>query len=499
MDLGNSKASEVSGFVDVFAKLPEDIFKPLAAEGRRFYAALLIHLYDRVFSTVGVIPRKPHVVAEIADYIEFYGKAKGSGSVSVPADFEPTQAERREMAKQDETADVRRYMTYNYLARCGWFIEIKDKFRRMVDMSPEGRLIIREIQKIAAGDVRSYGGAVLSVLSSIQSAIDYPDEHSEALNNACEHALNFNHHLRTIATRMRQAEEHVCSQKGTGNIIRVFFEDFISEFIIQDFKTLHTRNNPFRFRTRILEKIVHIRSDSNLLARLARGYVREGRADTAAGAETAIHGGLEDIYRVFNNIDDQLSIIDETHGRIHTRVQTTVRYMDRQIDSVVDHLARACKALAESPLADHDIVDVPSRVVMTPALIGPDTMFRPKKEKRPIGRTRLREMQEDPGMKAYREAKGLHGKRMAVTIARMRGYAERVLNGRAGIRASEIEISNVDDFISFQKLREIAIMFDGVLAKEFSVVNLGKQAENEWLIFEDFTLSNVRSKRGRHG
>lgn len=476
--------------VDVFGKLPEDLFKPLAAEGRHFYASLLIRLYDRSFSSVGLIPRKAALLDEIEDFIGVYEKAKGNLSNEVTA-IPLSATEQREMKREPEGHDTRRYSSYRYLLRCGWLIELKDKFRRTVDMSPEGRLILQEILKIATGDVRSYGGAVLSVLASLDSAMNSPDDRSEAIDNAHEHSLNFSHHLRTIATRMRQAEQHVYAQKGVASLFKVFFEDYISEFIIKDFKTLYTRNNPFRFRTSILERVVDIRANSLLIGRLAKGFVNEGRANSVEHAEAVILSRLEDIHRVFDAIDDQLQSIEETQSRISERIQTTIRFMDRHVDSVAGRITRAVTALANCPLDKDDFVPGNDHLLNSPGILAPYHLYEYKEVKKPIGQTRLHIIPDDPAVVAMSEAKKVYFDRVKITVERMRAFAHKVLDDRESIKGSDIKIETVDDFIRFQRLREIKTMSDRALAHEFDIVHLPDTVENEWMIFQDFILSLV--------
>jgi hypothetical protein len=486
---------EAGSFPDVFDRIPFDLFKPLAAENRRFYAGLLVSLEDRAFSAIGVFPRKATVLDEIEEFTKSYEASRGALSEDPDQIAGLSVAEKREIAGDLPGRDPRRHRYYHYLVRCGWLVEIRDKFRRMVDLSPEGRLILSEVRRISQGDVRSYGGTVLSVLSSIESAIDSPDDRSEALVNAHEHAINFSQHLRTLATMMRQTEEHVCSQKGAGNLFRAFFEDFIAEFVIRDFKTLYTRNNPFRFRSKILERVTDLRHDDLRLKRLSVGYVREGRAVTEQEAARAIQDDLEDIYRVFDGIDSQLSVIDETQARIQSRIQTTIRYMDRESGSVIDRATKALAALAATKTADDSNVDIQSFIVSIPPPVGPDSLYAERRPRQEIGRMRLRDSRPDPALVLFQQAKATFARRIMVSPTRMRAYARQILGTQSSIKGSEIDVSTIDDFISFQRLRELPTMFNGVLGRDFEIEPLPDRVENQWMEFEDFILRPSRQPR----
>src|SRR6185312_724123 len=142
----------------------------------------------------------------------------------------------------------------------------------------EGRVPLRELHRIASGDTRSYGGVVLNVLGNLDQAIAHPEERSENIRNAWQFSRDFIQHLRTLSAQMRRVEENILKQQGLTNFFRAFFADYITKYLITVYKTLYTKNNPFRFRGTILERVRQIEGDSLLLPRLAAGYVREGRA-----------------------------------------------------------------------------------------------------------------------------------------------------------------------------------------------------------------------------
>lgn len=185
----------------LFDKVPESIFRPLAASNRRFYAALLLHLYEHTFAAIGDTPRKTDAIAEIGDFMEQYKLTNGP---LADDGFDLSPQELRSLQREAQGQDTERYRYFRYLVDCGWLVEMRDRFRKLVDLSPEGRLLLREFQKIIVGDTRSYGGAVLNVLGQLDAAIAYPDDRSESVRNAWGFARDFSHHLRTIAAQMRR-------------------------------------------------------------------------------------------------------------------------------------------------------------------------------------------------------------------------------------------------------------------------------------------------------
>jgi hypothetical protein len=478
--------------MSLFDKVPERIFRPLAAINRRFYADLLLHLYEHTFAAIGDTPRRVDVLAEIGDFLDRHTSEHGPLG---DEDTEIEQTRQRAAEREAETSgarDVRRYLIFQYLVESGWLIEMRDRFRRMVDLSPEGRLLLREIQKIVQGDTRSYGGAVLNVLGSLDQAVSAPDERSEAIRNAWSFSRDFSHHLRSLAAQMRRVEEHVLAQPDLRTLFAAFFDEFVAKMLITDFKTLKTRNNPFRFRHRILERVGDIDGDPLLMARLADAYVRENRAADRDGAEKAIRDELQDIYRLFDNIDRHLDIIGDTQMRIERKIHTIVRYMDRHDGGAVERVTRAIRALGATG-ADHsaEIRADPHLLGLSP-LLGGDLLYMPKAPRTDIARSRVAEEPPDPAYAALREAKLDYARRVAVSPQKIRDFLDRVFDGRDSVTAADILVASVDDFFVFQRLRELPFMFDGILARDYLVTPSGGRAGNEWLDYPDFTVTRVR-------
>ncbi|MGE5504317.1 MAG: Wadjet anti-phage system protein JetA family protein [Actinomycetota bacterium] len=471
--------------MSLFDHIPERIFRPLAAGNRRFYAALLLHLYDHTFAAIGDTPRKTDVIAEVGDFMDQYGPL-----VDEETDLSPQ--EMRRLQREAGGQDTERYRVFNYLVDSGWLVEMRDRFRRLVDLTPEGRLLLREFQKIILGDSRSYGGAVLNVLGQLDAAVDHADDRSECVFNAWTYARDFSHHLRTIAAQMRRLEEHVLAQQGLRALFRAFFDEFVSKMLIADYKTLKTRNNPFRFRHQIIERVRQIEADALLMSRLARAYVREGRGETPVAAEARIRRELQDVHHVFETIDRQLDVIAETQVRIERKIHTIVRYMDRHDGGAIDRATRAIRALGRTGLPlDAEVWSDPHILLLDP-LLGGDILYTQRQGRREIERSRFREVPMDPALEAFRKAKLDYARRVAVSPQRMRDFLAKVLDGRDSILGSEIEVITVDDFIVFQRLRDVPFMFDGLLAKHYTVTPLERRAANEWLDFPDFQIARVR-------
>lgn len=470
--------------MDLFEHLPEKIFRPLANKTARFNAALLLHLHDHVFSTIGETPARHVVLAEIADFMNRYEGSDLGELEDVEIDPSTERSFRREARGQA----IRHYYRFYDLVQSGWFVELRDRYRKLVDLSPEGRLLLREFKRIATGDRRSYGGEVLKVLGQLNTAIDDPDGKSECISTAWSFAQDFAHHLRSMAATMRRLEEEILSQRELRRIFRSFFDEFVSQYLIADYKTLYTTNNPFRFHHEVIEKTQAIMGNSLLLSRLSQAYVSEGRAEDLQQAENIVLREVDEVYRIFDTIQQHLDIIQQTQFRIERRIHTIIRYMDRFESGSIERVTRAMRALGATSLDMSAEVPLEPMMLLSTPLLGGDVLAVPPQPRAPVERTRYRQPERDPAQDAYTRDKRLYLKRIALSSAQIQEFLDRHLAGRQVIRGGEIPIETVDDFIVFQRLRELPFLFSGMFSKDYGLRLLDEQAENEWLVFTDFEL-----------
>jgi hypothetical protein len=457
----------------LFDVLPSDLFKPLASPSRRFYADLLLNLHEKTFSLAAEAPRRTQVIQEIGDFLTRWEFANNE---TVDRD------EEKATALEDRARTI-----YQRLVDTGWMIEHKDRYIRLVDLDPDASGLLHVLAGIERGDTRTYGGAVIAVLTSLESATTHPADRSENIRNALIGARDFMAHMRMVSVSLRKVEERIVRQDNLRDIFRHFFEDFVQRHLIADFKTLHTKNNPFRFRSTIIHQAQKMLNDPLLLFALGEAYWREGRAQNAHQGELAVSADLGNIIAIFESTEGHLSAIDNTAASIEKRIMTTARYMDRIGRSTEARLIEAMKALSSAS------GDVDNRLVQPPFLptflpIGPAHIPTPRREKPPIEISGLRENKKDPGLELFIAAKADYTKRTRVAPQRLAEFIQKALGDQTSIKGSEIKIVSVDDFVCFQRLREIKSIFDGFIAKKYELEYLDTRLHNEWIECQDFVI-----------
>jgi hypothetical protein len=79
----------------------------------------------------------------------------------------------------------------------------------------------------------------------------------------------------------------------------------------------------------------------------------------------------------------------------------------------------------------------------------------------------------------------------------VRDYVDAKLSDGRPLRGSGIAIADVDDFVVFQRLREIDLLFEGQLADSYAVTHLTERLVNDWLDCPDFIVERRQGARAR--
>lgn len=469
---------------NLFGKLPADVFRLFTGSNREFFADLLEYLDDEVFSVAGELVSRRAAIDAIGEFI------RRQAQDLALEDDDP----QRLGADERRDSDPRRFFAYYRLVDTGWVVEHRDRYRRIVDLDPDARLLLQALLEIKAGRMRSYGGEVLQVQALLESAKLQPQTKAENVANAGRSAKSFRNHLRSVTGAMRKIEDVLVQQTDLKSLFGTYFHDFVAEQLIVDYKRLHTQDNPFRFRVDILDLAQEMANDLNLIGTLAEAMVREGRSGDAEEAARRIQDDLQTVVSVFQAIDDHLELIYATQSRIERRVRNTVRYMDRISEIQTDRITHAIELLGRTELSDNAPVSVGHKFTAIRPAICEGNLYMPARKRGEPERKALSQRRKDPALEAFRRDLMAYHERARITPDKLIGYIERALGDRQEIAAIEMPLQTLDDFFLFERLRDLPYLADGGFRQRYTLELTGERLQNEWIECPDFKLRRATQK-----
>jgi hypothetical protein len=298
---------------------------------------------------------------------------------------------------------------------------------------------------------------VLSIYNNLRNALAEPEAQALAFREAARDAQRFSRHLSNMVYGLKGLLQQVAGLTDRRLVLGHFFEDFVERFLVADYKRLKTGNNPFRFRSRILELLRDLQLGPELRGRLLAGYrAQMGIADprTAAGE---LERDLRTLASTFERVDGHLDRIDRYRYRFERRVADTVRYLDRTLPGMAPRVARLIEGLGRavaSPAFDGEALGEVAPLARALPL-GVASLRPPSVARRPPEPAAIQTRQVDPAELERQRALREYLNRRRVDVARVVGYLERELEGRDRADAEDLTIGSVEDFMAFTHVRHL--------------------------------------------
>ena len=467
----------------LFSKLPDDIFRPLAGPNRHMFEKVLKRLHILFFDDDNPdsdAPRREIVLHEIYQVLaieETLALKDEDGDNGAIYDTIPLAAD----------------YIYRRLVSTGWLEIEEDGYYLNIVPNPSARLLLEALLGIEAHEKKSYGRTVISILSHIESAINNPKERGIVFLDAVSQTREFSNHLRGILYSLKEVQELLAKTKDPKKVLASFFQEFVENILIADYKTLNSADNPFRFRARIislLQQAEHIEMISRPLAEAYAAHYNLSAADSAA----RLRRDIDYITRVFRAVDKRLDKIDSFRFRLENRVGETVRFIDRTMPGMSNRLADLLSSLGESLRDDSDAPAIPGPVLSSQTRnLSPFSLYAPHGRKEKPEPQILRPKTVNPEVKIRKELIRQFMKKRAFEPHRVVMYLDRQMGKRTVISASEFEIANVDDLVSFLLIRHLPRMRGrGQLkARAFTVSRKKDLVQTEWISCPNFIVERL--------
>lgn len=363
-------------------------------------------------------------------------------------------------------------------------------------MPPAAALLLRNLISLEGQLTTRYSNTTVSILGSIQTARTHPDQNASGILAAEELALGFVAHLRAMISGLREIEDRMRGMASPDQILETFFDLFVREMFIADYRTLKTSNNPFRHRHEIVTECAAIHHEEQLLARLGRCIFKEGRVATHADGISEVHRAAESIQRVFQRIDDMMDRIDDFRMRLEKRLLLTIEYMGHTKSTPVGtlqdvtrrfaDLTRPLDARRELPL--EEIVPAPKMIRVQPPRGTASLHNAPPERARPTPKPKSRKT-ESPEAKAYRLAKRLFQDRLFQTPAKLNARLDELFKeGRDVLLSSDLPLETLDDFLLFDAVRRRRFQ-SGVNTINYILEEREGTHDNGWIKCQAFSLT----------
>ena len=430
---------------DLFTRLPERLFVPLTGENKRLYWGILSKLYDDFFAEDVLLSGIGIPKHDIIDSIDRY-------MLELPSYIKCNDDDE----DKDLSGDLKQVKSriYRRLVITGWLSIERESYNEYIILDPLVAQLIANLTDLANKNPSYFGGKVQSIYNTVKQSCEEPEEQALAFHEVAKSTKDFSRSLNAIVVRIRDIHNNVRGTSSTNDTLKAFFDDFVSNILIADYKNLKTVNHPFRYRFEILEKAQLIQLDDELRLRFIAGY-SEKMGLNKFDAEQRFEKDISTITAVFSNVDRQLQRIDEIKYKLEARVNNMIRFMGKSSDSISLEIENLITSLVEAKNSNH--LDK----VVTPFVHGEflseERLYKVKQgtlepKSRVIRKTK-NSYQMSLRAKLTREA---HRRRHVSQDQLLFYIARHMVNARV-ISSDQLIINSIEDYCMFTMLSHVAL------------------------------------------
>lgn len=425
--------------MNIFERLPPQIFAPLTGSNNRRSWALIEKLYDTFFAP---------------DRIPTY--TEGYLSTEITKDIErfllDASWESEDEADNGLTPlNIRANQIYRRLVATGWLAEEKIGHVDYVNMRPLISRLIETLAQLVNDGPQLLGGNILMVYNQIKSVPDDPRGQASGFITAAKSCGQLINALGSMTMRVKDLMDELAKEADTPVIVRRFFTEHISNFYIRDFRQLRTRDHPLRLRYEIIEAVQRIIHHPQ-----SRKALLEGYNDQLGGKIDDVEEQLERDVSKFTKLYDvemYLERMDRTIDSATKRAMALLNYRlkaSERLEEVIRNVASAINLAEKGGLA-------PERAMLSPMPIVGDYLIRLPVQERPKPiRTSMKKREIDVEERARRMLRKLMVSHRDATPAAMRRYVERHIQPGVSVRAADLPIMGVEDAVAYLVLSRLA-------------------------------------------
>lgn len=432
--------SVIPASLALFKRLPDLIFTPLGSPNRHLYWSVLCALYRHRFGPDAPIPPSyGYLLHDIHKFIEDYIDYEDNWT---PEENEPpeTQTNTRAMA------------IFRRLQEAGWFRIERYGMERTVTMRPAVGQFLAELIKFAERGPIFVSGKIRLIADSLSyvSTGDPARATGENLREAANLSRELIEHIRNTGTNVRDLIDALDPNLPTSQYVRVFFQDYIVQMFIGDYRELRTKEHPLSRRRQIIETVEAITVDMARRAALIAWYAQFLANGNRADAEKMMERDLARVCEL-SRIEEYLDRLDDELRRANRKALAVLDYRVRSV--------RPLDALIQSAIAN--VKKLPDRGI--PAVLASGPLMagarlveprvtkerpRPAPLKKPVFSPR--EIALARLMQRARDAR-------TVTPVNLAVYVTKALQGGDATTSNELPLTGVADLRAYQTLQTVAM------------------------------------------
>ncbi|WP_223473285.1 MULTISPECIES: Wadjet anti-phage system protein JetA family protein [unclassified Pseudomonas] len=477
----------------LFERIPDRLFSPLASTNRLQYWSLLCYLYRRRFGpdaplppSRGFAPRD--LLQDVEDHIRYapdWHLEDGDGpGLSV---------------------DQRASNYFRRLVQAGWFRTEKHGLAQTISMAPPVNQMLTLLIDYADKDPVFVSGKIHSIDALITKVMQ-GEGGGDLFREAAEQCRNLLIYIRTTGTNVRDLMASISTQETTADYARRFFQDYVVNMFIGDYKELRTQEHPLAKRPHILQAVEKLATIPEHRAKLMNWYITRLADGDEARAAAAFGRDLRRLEEL-NRVEEYLERLDDEVRSANKCALIVLQYRLQTIRPIDDLLRQAIDGLLGSGLEGgfEGAMDALPQVFAPDALMSAARLAQPRKEIQRLPPAPLRKAVLSEHTRAVGNLVRRAQERRRITPAKLRDYAKAALGEHDKVKSQDLPVDSIENLRAYQSFNSLAtalkskIATSGIQARKqipgFDVVcDEDGTSEHPFLIAQSFQIRLRKTK-----
>lgn len=468
----------------LFERLPERLFGPLASPNKQTYWAILCALYERRFGPDAPLPpsngyTNRDITQDIEDELVIHDSWIDEGGDT-----------------PETPIGIRAITIFNRLQETGWLNFYQHGVVKRVSMTPTVSQFLGRLINFAETGPIFVAGKVRSIEANLKLVTEGAD--GDSLAEAAEQARNLLEHISNTGTNIHDLMVSLAKEETTTQYVRRFFNDFVEQVFIGDYKELRTQEHPLSRRPQILLSVENLYASDLNRDRLIAWYEAKRFPGDRAKAERMFERDIQKLLDL-QRIDGYLERLDDEIRWANRKALVYLDYrlrsmrpIDQTVDAAIARVIGSGKKFHDTPFAPGE-------------MISPIRLAEPRRQEIRQAVTELRESVPTEEDIARARLKALARNVRMVSAPKLVEFVSRQLSGKPQIESEDLKLNSVADIRAYQTLLVLgALMESGspelknkaaVMMRGFRVRRTGdKEAQNKWVSGIPFRIESTKKK-----
>lgn len=312
--------------MQLFDRIPYNLFSVFAGESRRYYADALFIIYAKMSGTSFMITRDT-IIGHLADYFE-----------TVSSDtLDHVEAK---SAKDKASAVLRR------LRETGWVREdVGKNYETLIYLEDYASAILETLTNIDQTKQIEYSGYIHTIHTLVRSLTE--ENASLSLEQIHTNTVKLVNSLKTLNANIKKYIERLIKRKESDDlesIMKILLEDYQEKIVNRAYYNLKTIDNPSRYKNDILNRLNDLYDKEIFLDAAAAQFA--ARKDISPDeAFKTIEAMINDVIESFDMLDEMMNEIDYKNARYVKTAVSRITYLfqnkkdlEGKVYAIINHI-----------------------------------------------------------------------------------------------------------------------------------------------------------------